>query len=115
MNKGDVNLLRLMLEAARDAQSFIAGETRASLDKAKKLLFALTKSIETIGSIAVQVSEQTKSECPDVPWVELIGLSAAFTRIYFHIDSNMLWQTATRELPQVVIALEQAIAEGDAT
>jgi uncharacterized protein with HEPN domain len=113
MNKADVYLLRLMLEAAQDAQSFIAGETRDSLDKDKKLLFALTKSVETIGSVAAQVSDEAKAECSDVPWVELIGLSASFTRVYFNIDPYLLWQTATRELPRIIPILERAIGASD--
>ena len=113
MNRRDVNLLRLMLEAAHDARSFIAGESRQSLDRDKKLLFALTKSMETISRIAVQVSDEAKAGCPDVPWRELIELSPNLTHAYFHIDADMLWQTATRELPQLVIALERSIAASD--
>ncbi|HEX8071212.1 MAG TPA: HepT-like ribonuclease domain-containing protein [Pyrinomonadaceae bacterium] len=110
MNNSDLNLLRLMLEAARDAQSFVAGETRRSLDADKKLLFALTRSIETIGNIAERVPAGVRAECPDLPWAELTELSASFTRVYFGIDADMLWQTATREVPQVASALERAIA-----
>jgi uncharacterized protein with HEPN domain len=73
------------------------------------MLFALTRSVETIGNNAARVPAEVKAECPDIPWTELMELSASLTRAHFGIDADVLWQTATRELPQIASALERAI------
>ena len=113
MNKRDINLLRLMHDAAREALTFTTGETRASLDAARRLVLSLLKSIELIGDVAYQISDEGKADCPAIPWEELIDQANSVTGVYFHINLDMLWQTVTRELPPVVATLEQIIAESD--
>ena len=48
MQKFDIIRLRHMLDAAKEASSFIQEEERASLDEDRKLVLALMKSIEII-------------------------------------------------------------------
>jgi uncharacterized protein with HEPN domain len=45
-----------MLDAAREALSFVRGKTRKHLDQDRLLVLALVKAIETVGEAACQVS-----------------------------------------------------------
>jgi len=54
MNERDEVLLRDMLDAAHDAQSFIKGRTKQSLDTDRMFELALTKAIEIIGEQPVK-------------------------------------------------------------
>jgi uncharacterized protein with HEPN domain len=62
MSRKDENLIRLMIEAAQDALSFVADKSRADLDEDKQLVLALVKSIETLGLVANKVSDEFKRE-----------------------------------------------------
>ena len=52
MQNYDIIRLRHMLDASKEAISFIQGKNRYSLDTDRKLVLALIKSIEMIGEAA---------------------------------------------------------------
>jgi uncharacterized protein with HEPN domain len=49
MQKDDRVRLHHMLDAAKEAVSFVRNKSRGSLDKDRKLVLALVKAIEIIG------------------------------------------------------------------
>ena len=56
MQRDDLIRLRHMLDAAREAVSFVYGKTRSSLDIDRKLELALVRCIETVGEAAANVA-----------------------------------------------------------
>jgi len=60
MQKPDIVRLRHMLEAAREAISFLHGRSRKDLDRNRMLALALVTCIEVIGEAATRVSAETK-------------------------------------------------------
>jgi len=66
-DKADTVRLRHMLDATREALSFVAGKARGDLDADRMLTLALLKAIEIIGEAANQVSPEGQVECPDIP------------------------------------------------
>jgi uncharacterized protein with HEPN domain len=70
----DLVRLHHMLEAAQAALEFIQGETRASLDKDRKLVFALVRAIEIIGEAASKVSQEFRDNHPQIPWKVIVGM-----------------------------------------
>jgi hypothetical protein len=54
--------LRHMLDAAREAVSFVEGRSRQDLTGDRLLLLAVVKEIEIIGEAASQISPETRSE-----------------------------------------------------
>ena len=58
-----------MLDAAREATAFARGRTRGELAVDRQLTLAVVKAIEIVGEAASQVTESTRGELPDVPWV----------------------------------------------
>lgn len=49
-----------MLDAAREAVSFMHGRTRDDLDLDRQLVLALVKSIEIVGEAASRVTESSR-------------------------------------------------------
>jgi uncharacterized protein with HEPN domain len=56
MHKDDKIRLRHMLDAAREARSFIQGQSRKDLDLSRMLVLALVKDIEIVGEAGARVS-----------------------------------------------------------
>jgi uncharacterized protein with HEPN domain len=111
MRNEDNIRLRHMLDAARQAQSFAKGETRGSLEKDRKLVFALLKAVEVIGEAASQVSKDTRKTLPMIPWADIIGMRHRLMHAYFDINLDVLWNTIAKDLPPLVGVLEE-ILEG---
>lgn len=66
------------------------------------LLFALTRAIEILGEAASKISEEARAELPLIPWSRIVAMRNRLVHAYFDIDRNILWRTATEELPELL-------------
>src|SRR5258708_22335216 len=110
MNEPDLIRVRHMLQAATTAQTMIQGETRASLEQDIKLQLALTKAIEVIGEAASRISAETRIAFPQIPWLGVVGMRNVLIHAYFNIDLDKLWETATSDLPSLIVQLEEILS-----
>lgn len=104
--------LRHMVEAAESAMQFIAGRQRADLDADRMLLFALLRAIEVFGEAASKLSEETRATYTDIPWRAIIGMRNRLIHAYFEINTEIVWQTVTQEIPALLPEL-QALATNE--
>ena len=109
MKKDDEIRLRHMLEAAREALSFVAGKTRSDLDRNRQLVLALVKCIEIIGEAAANVSEDGKTRATDMPWPRIIGMRNFLVHVYFRINLDIVWSTLLEDLPPLIAQLEDIL------
>jgi uncharacterized protein with HEPN domain len=98
-----------MLEAASDVVQFTAGRVRADLDRDRMLRRALVQCIEVIGEASVHVSPGTRAQMLGVPWRNVRGMRNLLAHAYFGINPDILWQTATQEIPPLAAALQEAL------
>jgi uncharacterized protein with HEPN domain len=95
-----------MIEAAETVQTFLTGRRRADLETDQMLLFALTRAIEIIGEAASRVTEETRASVPSVPWLRIIAMRNRLIHAYFSIDRDILWKTASEEVPALLSLLQ---------
>jgi uncharacterized protein with HEPN domain len=98
-----------MIEAAQTAIDFVADRQRADLDSDKMLRLALVRAIEVIGEAAGRVSKATQGAAPDIPWSLIVSMRNRLIHAYFDINLDILWQTATIELHELLPRLEALI------
>jgi uncharacterized protein with HEPN domain len=98
-----------MLDAAREAMSFIKEKNRSDLDKDRMLVLSLVKSIEIVGEAASKVTNESRDDYPEVPWLNIIGMRNRLIHVYFDIDLDRVWDTITDDLPPVIAALQKII------
>ena len=113
MRKDDEARLRHMLDAAREAQSFVRGKSRKDLDANRMLILALVKDIEIMGEAATQVTREIQRSNPEIPWPDIIGMRHRLIHAYFEINLDILWQTVMTDLPPLIAALERTLATKD--
>ena len=111
MQPSDRFRFRHMVDAARDAMAFVQGRSRADLDKDRQFTLSVVKCIEIIGEAATKISSEAKEEVPSVPWPDVIGMRHRLIHMYYDVNLDIVWKTATVELPRLVEALEEALAE----
>lgn len=112
MRKDDQVRLRHILDAAREAMSFVSGRTRADLDSNRMLVLSLVKDIEIVGEAAYQLTQTTREEFSAVPWTDIIGMRHRLVHAYFDINLDILWQTVQEDLPPLVAMLETILSPG---
>jgi uncharacterized protein with HEPN domain len=101
----DQTRIQHMIGAAETACNFVSGRARADLDSDQMLVFALVRAIEIVGEAASRVSAATRQSAPELPWNLIISMRNRLVHAYFDIDHEIVWKTATQELPQVLPAL----------
>ena len=102
MSPDDRVRLLHMVEAAESAQGFIKGRDRTDLDTDRMLVFALVRAIEIIGEAAARVSPEGRDEIPGIPWSRIVGMRNRLIHAYFEVDAEILWNTATEALPELI-------------
>ncbi len=66
---------------------------------------ALGRTLEIIGEAARRVSEPFRDAHPEIPWKYIIGNRNVLAHNYDEIVLEVLWTTATRDVPRLVVAL----------
>ncbi len=116
MRGDDVVRVRHMIDAAEAVASFIAGRDRTHLTTDRMLLFAVVRAVEVLGEAAAQTSPETRAASPDVPWTAIVGMRNRLIHGYFDVDADIVWTTATTELPDLLPRLRRLIGlEGSET
>lgn len=106
MNETDTERLRHMLDAARAAQRFVQGKTRASLDSDQLLEFGLRQALEIIGEAASKISSETREQNPQFAWKEMIGMRNVLIHGYMFVDLSRVWNAVTEDIPPLIAQLE---------
>lgn len=114
MNETDYIRLQHMRDASREVQAFAKDSTREELETDVKLVRALSMSIGIIGEAANNVSRETQDASPQIPWRSAIAMRNFLFHAYFKIDLNVLWITATENVPALLIEIEKLLASLDA-
>lgn len=106
MNSDDLIRLMHMLDAAREATGFFKGIEKRQLHENRMLLLATVKELEIVGEAAAKISAETKENCPEIPWADIIGMRHRLVHAYFDIDTEVVWQTIARDIPPLITLLE---------
>jgi uncharacterized protein with HEPN domain len=93
MSESDLVRLRHMLDAAREPQSLIHRVTYSELLQNRMLVLALIKEIEIIGEAAARLSIDVRTQFPDFPWADIIGMRNRLIHAYFDVNIEILWAT----------------------
>lgn len=101
-----------MVEAAEAALGFARGRGRDDLVGDLMLRFALTRAIEIIGEAAAKVSAKARAEAPKIPWPAIVGMRNRLIHAYFDVDIDILWNTVTQRLPDLLQELRSILDEG---
>jgi uncharacterized protein with HEPN domain len=105
-----------MLRAARRALDYCKDTTRDTLPSVPMRLDAVLYEIVVLGEAARRISDELRQNHATVPWRDIIGMRSVVTHGYDQIDDDELWQVIERDLPALILKLEQIVAtfpEGD--
>ena len=97
-----------ILEAAQDLSGFLTGKSRADLSSDKLLRYAVIRAIEIIGEASSQISAQIKANHPQLPWREAVGMRNELIHAYITVDEEIVWTTATVDIPHFFEAIKGA-------
>ena len=98
-----------MTAHAREALSFVVGGDRRALNTDRMLTLALTKLLEIIGEAAGAVSAEGRAEYRASPRRDTIAMRNRLIEGYFDVNPDIVWETVTLELSDLLADVEQAL------
>ena len=100
-----------MLEAARQAVSFVEGQTRDSLDQNALVRRAVLHCIQEIGEAASRISPDGRAFASALPWNQIVGMRHRLVHVYFDVDLDLVWEVLARDLPRLIPSLAAIVEE----
>ncbi|MCA9934410.1 MAG: DUF86 domain-containing protein [Anaerolineales bacterium] len=103
--------LRDILTATNRALGFVAGVTLDEFLADVEKQFAVTRALEIIGEAARYIPQEIRTQYPDLPWREMIGMRNIVIHNYFGVDETVIWRTVQEDLPVLQTAVTQVITQ----
>ena len=73
------------------------------------MLRAIERIIEIIGESARRVSASYQQAHPEIHWREIIGQRNILAHEYGQIDHDLLYKTATEDIPDIITVIESLL------
>ena len=67
------------------------------------------RHLQIIGEAARALPDDVRSMAPGVPWPRIIGMRNILVHGYFAIDTEIVWEAATRDVPKMKPAIERLL------
>lgn len=109
MLRTDKVRVRHILDASRESLEFVKGRARADLDSDRKLNLALVRLLEVIGEASRGLSEEFRTQHPELPWQKMVGMRNRLIHGYYDVDLDVVWETVTEDLPGLINKLENTL------
>lgn len=98
--------LKDIVEAADAIQRFLDNIARDEFLKNDLLGSAVLQKLIVIGEPAARFSKDFQSRHSEIDWLDIVAFRNIAVHAYFSIDWNIVWTTATRDVP----ALKQDVS-----
>lgn len=98
-----------MLETAREVESMLAQYDLSAFLADRIMVRAIERTVEIIGESARRVSPGYQDSHPEIVWREIIGLRNILANEYGQIDHELLYKTATEDMPALITAIEKLL------
>jgi len=97
----DTVYLRHILDAIRQIETYLHGASYEVLCENRMLQDAVIRQLEIVGEASRNVSEEFRTDHPNIPWPEIIGMRHKIVHDYFGVDLRTIWDTVKADLPPV--------------
>jgi len=105
-----------ILNSMNYIQEYTNGVDYGSFLSNHMMIDAVVRNLEIIGEAAGKVPEELRVKYKEIPWQEMKGLRNILIHEYFGVNTYIVWNIATRDLPQSKEMIVKVIQEeGDIT
>lgn len=102
-----------MLMTARRVQAKLEVDRR-TFNADDNLQLAVVHLIQVIGEAARGISSEFRDAHPELDWSGIVGMRHRIVHDYLHINLDVVWDTATNDIPALVALLDPLVAPPDA-
>ncbi len=98
-----------MIGAASEAIDYARSRTRTDIEADRPIQHLLIRNLEVFGEAAYRLTPQIRANHPEIPWTKIRGMRNRLVHSYFDIDLDIVWNTVTQALPEILPWLESLL------
>ncbi len=106
---GDKARLQHILAAILEIETYLLNTNFSNFAENSMMRFACIKQMEIIGEASNHITENTKDNFPSIEWGQITGMRNVFIHEYFGIDSSLVWEIITKDLPELKVKIIEII------
>lgn len=91
-----------IFDSIEKIEGYITGLDFEDFSADNKSIDAVVRNLEIIGEASRNIPTTIKTKHPEIPWKRMVGLRNVIAHEYFGVDIRIIWQIATRNLPEVI-------------
>ena len=91
--------LHNILDAIMKIEKYIQDIDEESFMKNDLVQDGVIRQIEIIGEAVNRLSNDLKSQSPNVPWQDIAGMRDKLIHDYFGVDIDTVWLTVEKDIP----------------
>ncbi len=116
MKHGDPDIARLedMRAFALEARSLVDGVSFDQYAADRMRMLALERALELVGEAARRISADRQRAIPGIPWQDIVGQRNVLAHMYGRIDHSQLYLTATKDVEDLVAAIDLFLGDSRA-
>ena len=101
--------LNHILDAITKIEKYIQNIDEESFIKNDLVQDGVIRQIEIIGETVKRLSNDLKSQSPNIPWQDIAGMRDKLIHDYFGVDIDTVWLTAKKDIPQLKEEIKRII------
>jgi len=112
---GDNARLNHILDAIVEIEAYLKNADFDTFLSNSMMRFASIKQMEIIGEASDHISEEIKTQFSEIEWSQIKGMRNIFVHEYFGIDSRLVWEIISQDLPDLkskVVTIINSLSEG---
>ena len=91
--------LRHILDACGRITSYLLDVDEKTFYETPLLQDGVIRQLEIIGEATRFISDELKTQYPNIPWQDMAGMRNKLIHAYFGVDLETVWLTATLDVP----------------
>ena len=108
----DKGRLEHIIESINNIFEFVGNKTSAQIIEDKMCYYAIVYHLVIIGEAANMLTTDFQAFHPETPWKMVKGMRNYIVHEYFQIDSNVVWNVVTQNLPELEAQVTEYLSEG---
>lgn len=85
------------------------GRNKAAFERDELLQVWFLRHLQIIGEATRALPDDVRALAPEIPWSEIIGMRNILVHGYFDIDTDIVWDAATRDVAAIKPAMERLL------